>query len=168
MSDYEPPKEECDALANEFLAAYKRAPYYGEVARFVLRRQHERESGLLEALRSIERMNYIGTPGRVCSLALAAHAKLDAPKVPTLLEAAQAAIEDCGDPDGRAFHGMVVSVGAWLALKDAVERAEKDAPKMLTVLDAAKACVRASCGKGGDEIEALRALKAAVEREERK
>ena len=66
MSDYEPPKEECDALANEFLAAYKRAPSYGEVARFVLRRQHERESGLLEALRSIERMNYIGTPGRVC------------------------------------------------------------------------------------------------------
>lgn len=136
---YEPPAEMVEALANELHevggAAYgiDRVPLNAasdswermmrSEARFILRRQHERERGLLETLRSIERVNYIVTPARVCSLALAAHAALDAPKVPTLLEAADALVRSANEKQSTF---AAVDISAYQALKAAVEREEKN------------------------------------------
>ena len=117
MSDYEPPAELVDALAKE-LHTIRNNGLMENIARFVLRRQHERERGLLEALRTVDEYGgSVSSP--VARHALAAHAKLDAPKVPTLLEAAKAMVErlhwisDKRNTDVRD------------ALKAAVEREER-------------------------------------------
>lgn len=94
------------------------------VAKRTLRRQHEREAGLLEALRRV--LNHNGPHWysvnndvkEVAARALAAHAKLDAKPVPTLLEAATAYVQarhNTDDTNGEALR----------ALKAAVEREER-------------------------------------------
>ena len=90
MSDYEPPAELVDALAKE-LHTIRNNGLMENIARFVLRRQHERERGLLEALRTVDEYGgSVSSP--VARHALRAHAALDAPKVPSLLEAAKGAL----------------------------------------------------------------------------
>ena len=59
------------------------------VARTILQRQHEREAGLLNTLRTICMVHGKGWTYDVAASALAAHAALDAPPEPTLLEAAK-------------------------------------------------------------------------------
>lgn len=130
---WEPDAEAVEALAKETWTApgtwareswgkvpeWQRESQRAE-ARFILRRQHEREQILLDALyyargygsnhpRLFERAN----------AALAAHAKLDAPKVPTLLEAAKAFIES------TKVGLCVVNTERMNSLKAAVEWEEK-------------------------------------------
>lgn len=96
-----------------------------ECAKRILQRQHSREKGLLDALKRIHG-HTCGAPSASCwkmnrdiaASALAAHAALDAPPEPTLLEAAKALV-------GR-FNWVADSanVEALDALKAAVEREE--------------------------------------------
>lgn len=134
MSDYEPPAEQVEALAKELHDAGR--PAYGDrlpwqamadvwqtmmraEARFVLRRQHERERGLVGEMRAALDLLSDGYPSHAQTRllqALAAHAKLDAPKVPTLLEAAKAMLD-------AGAHAYALT-SARDALKAAVEREE--------------------------------------------
>ena len=126
MSDYEPPAEMVEALAKEMKREWTRpAPgsAFSGIARFVLRRQHERERGLLEALRQIAARE-VGLAWHITAAdALAAHAKLDAPGVPTRAEC-EARLRDlwakaqCNKIDGPLSDAL----DAW---KAAVEREEK-------------------------------------------
>ena len=136
MSDYEPPAEQIEALAKELHDAGR--PAYGDCypfkdmttpwhsmmraeARFVLRRQHEREEAILTSARlwmNDSDNKYCKTCKIVAEETLAAHAKLDAPKVPeapTLLEAAKAMLR----------YPAHEHCERWLALEAAVEREEK-------------------------------------------
>lgn len=94
-----------------------------------LRRQHEREAGLLEALRELRSANLSMWAVRdMAEKALAAHAALDAPPeppAPTLLEAAKACEPSChvSFADSR---WAAVDAKALDALKAAVERAERE------------------------------------------
>lgn len=124
---WEPDAEAVEALEREFRRDFGNAGrFLRDQAAWVLRRQHERESGLLKALKRIRTFySVIGFGHRVAGDALAAHAKLDAPKVPTLLEAAKA-LKEGRFSDGDGEH-CCVDVRALRALKAAVEREEKGA-----------------------------------------
>jgi len=124
---WEPSAEQVKAIHALWAKHYvsKRPPELADMgtawvafAEDVVRRQHEREAGLLAFIFGLEH-NTWGTSAEVrenAKKALAAHAKLDAPKVPTLLEAAKALL---GGPfNAQANHEH------WNALKAAVEREE--------------------------------------------
>lgn len=145
-AQWEPTPEQVERIAREFYADAKMAfPYWGNINSFdsldakwrdlftgqatrILNRQHERETGLKyameRAIKSLE-ANFDHPSWAVAYLkdALAAHAALDAPPEPTLLEAAKALV-------GR-FNWVADSanVEALDALKAAVERAEKERAK---------------------------------------
>lgn len=113
-NEYEPSAEAVEALAKELCGAFNTADTGGQhwnrltnnghdgyraEARFILRRQHARESGLLLAVAQLATLGGGHSDGnRIAQAALAAHAKLDAPKVPTLLEL-HAAFERHESPD---------------------------------------------------------------------
>ena len=139
MSDYEPPAEQVDALAKELHDAGR--PAYGDrlpwqamadvwqtmmraEARFVLRRQHEREEPLLKELRDQLATWRQETPTRTkLERVLAAHAKLDAPKVPTLAGLFGKVLVVEGLKEGTVI--LSTSEENYVALKAAVEREEK-------------------------------------------
>ena len=136
MSDYEPPAEMVDALRQEIRAdAVEFGLVSQRLARFVLRRQHEREKPLLVAMEKAHTSldggyDHPSWGREYLKEALAAHAKLDAPKVPTLLEAAANIAASafktslsgaCADKD--TFIG--ISLDRLKALKAAVEREER-------------------------------------------
>ena len=146
MSDYEPPAEMVEALAKELHEAYQGgladcqrlawdecafSTHDGRKAqaRFVLRRQHERERRLLAGIVRAQEWLSVGsmdTAQHELSETRVWYNKLDAPKVPeapTLLEAAKALTTvGRGYPESNVTY---VLVGDWNALKAAVEREEK-------------------------------------------
>lgn len=121
--DYSPTVEQVERVLRETPALVRNYLNEGEqklVARFILKRQHEREKGLVQTLRRIKYLTVEGSDiHTAASDALAAHARLDAPPEPTLLEAAKALV-------GR-FNWVADSanVEALDALKAAVEREER-------------------------------------------
>lgn len=118
-TNYEPTKEQVDRETKEMLARWMSQSQdifgwtRGEVVR-ILKRQHEREAGLLDVLQRIA--SGYDTSARLASETLAAHARLDAPPEPTLLEAAKAFVD-------AAPHAYAMTT-ALDALKAAVEREE--------------------------------------------
>lgn len=136
MSDYEPPAESVEVLAKELHEAYRRSTgceafecsgngwrvAMREQARFVLRRQHEREAEAKLALRYLTELGGGNSEGNIYARrALERWEKLDAPKVPSLLEAAKALTTGCYcNQSAFSVNGEQFS-----ALKAAVEREEK-------------------------------------------
>lgn len=139
---YDPSAEAVEALAKELHEAGR--PAYGDrqpfscmadvwrrmmraKARFVLRRQHEREAYVVERIKraqeQIRDKYHASWPEATLDQALVHLAALDAPKVPTLTEAfAACEASRHGDEDEPC---VGVSLAAWKALKAAVEREEK-------------------------------------------
>ncbi len=137
MARWEPSAEMVEALAKELHEAY-RSTNRGCIvswveaspiahdgvraeARFILRRQHERECGLLEALENISRYGdaYLPCP-TTALLALERHAKLDAPKVPTVAEAFKRVRDLWAKAQTNKLDGPLSdALDAWMA---AVER----------------------------------------------
>ncbi len=124
MSDYEPPAEVVEALVED----YKRHAGYLmplRLAKFVLRRQHERESRLVAGIVRAQEWLSVGsmdTAQHELSETRVWYNKLDAPKVPTLLEAVEQIEREC---PGRVIATLKDSQ-AWTIIKlAAVERAEK-------------------------------------------
>lgn len=126
MSDYEPPAEMVDALERD-IRRLTGVPYnLGQTMSVaILRRQHEREKPLLGEMRAALDLLSDGYPSHAQTRllqALAAHAKLDAPKVPTLAEAVEQIEREC---PGRVIATLKDSQ-AWTIIKlAAVEREEK-------------------------------------------
>jgi len=122
-TNYEPTKEQVDRETKEMLARWMSQSQdifgwtRGEVVR-ILKRQHEREAGLLDVLQRIA--SGYDTSARLASETLAAHYALDAPSEPTLLEAAKEMLARKTHP----FHCVAVDAKAFTALKAAVERQE--------------------------------------------
>jgi len=119
------PQWEPSAEQVEELHARWRGMGYEDIKRDCLRRQHEREAGLLDAMDEARDAFLSDGEGfraqQILKHALAAHAKLDAPKVPTLHVAAREMVEalEAGhwtDPTA----GLIATKA--LALKAAVER----------------------------------------------
>lgn len=138
---WEPSAEQVEALAKELCAAHCEGTIYGvqwpnlkgldarngyrAEARFVLRRQHERESILRDAMMAAKKFILSGCghfAGERLVNALAAHAKLDAPKVPTLLGLVEAFDAAHGGVSGRAKLDALDAIRAYA--KAAVEREE--------------------------------------------
>lgn len=85
-TDYEPTKEQVEAMLDEMSkATLPHFPDFREIARFFLRRQHEREEAILAPSREqVARYRPCMQCLNVAEKTLAAHAALDSPKVPTL------------------------------------------------------------------------------------
>lgn len=145
-TDYEPTPEAIEAEAKlaceahydgtnsprtwSTLIEYTRDGYRAN-ARRVLKRQHSRESILTDALNWIARYGHPGSRA-TAETALAALAALDAPHVPTLLEAAKKVIDNVTVDVLKFDLGAYVTLNGWptavedmQALKAAVERAER-------------------------------------------
>ena len=128
MSDYEPPAEQVEALDRYFTGLRVDGPAYhlgDTLLKAILRREHEREKPLLGEMRAALDLLSDGYPSLAQTRllqALAAHAKLDAPKVPTLAEAVEQIEREC---PGRVIATLKDSQ-AWTIIKlAAVEREEK-------------------------------------------
>jgi len=133
---WEPSAEAVEALAKELCAAHCEGTIYGvqwpnlkgldarngyrDEARFVLRRQHAREALLTGAIAAaaceLDRANE-QCAHRILLKVMCDYAKLDAPKVPTLLEAAKAVT--------AAYERECAVQTHLIALKAAVEREER-------------------------------------------
>ena len=138
-NEYEPSAEAVEALAKELHGVYlterDAAPERHSLtrvskkgllaeARFVLRRQHEREEPLLKELRDQLATWRQEPPTRTkLERVLAAHAKLDAPKVPTLAECEKRLRDLWAKAQNNKIDGpLSEALDAW---KAAVEREEK-------------------------------------------
>ncbi len=123
MSDYEPPAEMVEALERD-IRRLTGAPYnLGQTMSVaILRRQHEREAAAKLALRYLAELGGGNSEGNIYARrALERWEKLDAPKVPSLLEAAKALTTGCYcNQSAFSVNGEQFS-----ALMAAVEREEK-------------------------------------------
>jgi hypothetical protein len=121
---WEPTLEQLDGLARDIERLTGVSYNLGQTMTVaILTRQHEREAGLLALLAT--RRDTLGREDvllnkREVARVLAAHAALDAPPVPTLLEAARA-VFNAPLQDGPA---VIVPKALTDALKAAVERAD--------------------------------------------
>ena len=130
---WEPSAEQVKAIHALWAKHYvsKRPPELADMgtawvafAEDVVRRQHEREDALTHAMASASIRISLGKyldAREVLEAALAAHAKLDAPKEPTVREAvyeAQRSIDE--GIEGGTF--VAVPMEDWLAIKAAVDR----------------------------------------------
>ena len=128
-NEYEPSAEAVEALAHEVHAMYESGYQTGvswgnsmvqwtqfcrNVARFILRRQHAREADAKLALRYLAELGGGNSEGNIYARrALERWERLDAPKVPTLLEAATAYVQsrhNTDDSNGKARAALIAAV----------------------------------------------------------
>ena len=124
MARWEPSDGMVQAVEGE-LNSQMHYPGGGRIVRWFLRRQREREAGLLAFIRHISRLPDVAIARSLRADAyqvIAAHEALDAPKVPTLLEAADALVRSANSKQSTF---AAVDISAYQALKAAVEREEK-------------------------------------------
>lgn len=126
-TNYEPTPEQVERMKRELaesrLREFPTSRLYDTVARFILKRQHEREKGLLVFATRVSSDTYGAsiTLRKAASEVLAAHARLDAPE-PTVAECATALRDAWAIARGNRLDGpLTLALERWFA---AVEREE--------------------------------------------
>lgn len=132
MSNYTPTAEQIARMRDEHRDATGMWVSAHD-AQYMLKRQHEREKGLLELLNEATyELPFCHEFKRKVERALAAHARLDAPPEPTLLEAAKQVVSNVTVDVLKFDLGTHITLNGWptaiediRALKAAVEREER-------------------------------------------